>query len=496
MAGEIPAEALTVEGSASESGRVIEQRGIEYIPLSERHGRPLNLAGMWAGAVTSPLYVVYGALVVALGLSFAQTVVVILVGSLAYLLAGLASLPGPAAGTTAFGVSRGAFGGNGNRVVSLFNWFLQIGYEALDLSLVVLAALLLLGKAGVPASDGLTVAVIIVGGCLQGVLPLIGHAAVLRVLNWLVAPFVVLFAVLAVLVLPKVHADSGHTAGIPTMLIGLALVMSSGGLGWTMQASDYSRYLPPSTSRSRIVWSVTLGGMVPSALLMLLGAAVATVVPGAADPISGLPRAFASWFLVPYLLLVIVQLCAVNSLNFYSSAVTLQAIGLKVKRWHAVLIDTMICLCLTSLVIFSASFNSFVTDFLLFMIVWFAPWAGIFLVDWLLRRGTYDSRSLMDRHAGIYRRKAGLHIPGVVAQLVGMVASAMWLSTTAWQGPISIATDGSDLSVFMGFVVGGGLYYALARRSVRGEAALTPSPEENDRATLALLAGSPDRDAS
>jgi purine-cytosine permease-like protein len=261
------------------------------------------------------------------------------------------------------------------------------------------------------------------------------------------------------------------------MMVALALIATSGGLGWPINASDYSRYLPKNSDKKQIVWAVTAGGYIPSVLLALLGAAVATAVPVASDPISGLPHAFASWFLIPYLVLIVVQLFAINSIDLYSSGLTLQAIGLKIKRWQAVLVDTVVSGVITAVVIFSASFNTFLTDFLLFMIIWIAPWVGIFLVDYFLRRGTYDSRSLLDTRAGIYWRKAGVHVPGVVAQLLGMVAASMWLDTTVWQGPLSTATNGADFSIFMGTIVGGLAYYILARNSVRREAAFDTGVE-------------------
>jgi purine-cytosine permease-like protein len=120
--------------------------------------------------------------------------------------------------------------------------------------------------------------------------------------------------------------------------------------------------------------------------------------------------------------------------------------------------------------IFSSGFYSFLTDFLLFMIVWIAPWVAIFLTDWLMRRGRYDSRSLLTGRAGIYWRTDGVHVPGVVAQVVGMLAAASWLDTTVWQGPLSKATHLADFSVFMGAIFGAGVYYLLARRSVPREA--------------------------
>src|ERR1700761_8706707 len=93
-----------------------EARGIDYIPAAERRGRPVDLLWMWAGALFNVEYRVYGALVVG-------------VGNLSYLIPGLGSLQGPAAGTTVFTISRAPFGPRGARLVSAFNWITQGGYE-------------------------------------------------------------------------------------------------------------------------------------------------------------------------------------------------------------------------------------------------------------------------------------------------------------------------------------------------------------------------------
>jgi hypothetical protein len=56
-----------------------------------------------------------------------------------------------------------------------------------------------------------------------------------------------------------------------------------------------------------------------------------------------------------------------------------------------------------------------------------------------------------------------------VAQLIGMAASALWLDSTMFKGPFSSATNGADLSVFMGLLFGGGIYYLLERQAVARE---------------------------
>jgi nucleobase:cation symporter-1, NCS1 family len=454
----------------------VEHRGIEHVPLSDRWGRPRDLFWMWAGAVWNVEFVVYGGLaVVVFGLSFAQAVVVIVIGNLFYLLTGLASVQGPRAGTTAFAISRAPFGPNGNRMPSFFNWVTQVGFEIEGIALIVLAAIALTTKAGFLAGDPAKIIFIIVAVLIQAVLPLLGHAAVLRVLRWLSIPFVVLFVVMAIITTNKVNLHVPvHGAGWGSLFVFLALVISAGGLGWTENANDYSRYLPPGTDRRRTVFAVALGGAIPSALLEILGAAVATGVPGATS-ITGLISGFPGWFVVPYLVFAIVQLFAINTIDLYSSGVTLQSLVPKLHRIHCVLIDTVVCGALAAYAVFSSRFTTLLADFLLFIIVWLGPWCAIYLIDSWLRRNRYDTAALLNERGGRYYRNGGVHWPAIIAQVVGMVAAALWLNAySPYVSPLSSRVGGSDFSVFMGLFFGGITYWLLVRRSVRAEAEAAP----------------------
>jgi nucleobase:cation symporter-1, NCS1 family len=463
--------------SAARSVMSVEHRGIEHIPHADRWGRPSGLFWMWAGAVWNVEFVVYGALaVVVFQLSFAQAVGVIIVGNLFYVLTGLASLQGPRAGTTAFGVSRASFGPNGNRLPSFFNWVTQVGFEIEGIALVVFAAILLTSKAGFTAGVPAKVIFIILAVAIQAVLPVLGHTAVLKVLRWLAIPFVVLFAVLAGLAAGKVNLHVPvHGASWGALTIFLALVISAGGLGWTENANDYSRYLPADASKVRIVLAVALGGAIPSALLEILGAAIATGVPSATS-VNGLISGFPSWFIWPYLIFAIVQLFAINTVDLYSSGVTLQSLVPGLHRLQCVAIDTVIAGGLTAYAVFSSHFFTLLTDFLLFIILWLGPWCAIYLVDSWLRRNRYDHDSLLNER-GRYFRNGGVHWPAIIAQVLGMVCAAFWLNAYSPYvgffasrngGPI-----GSDFSVFIGLFVGGIVYYLLASRSVRAEGEAT-----------------------
>ena len=194
-----------VPGGSIEDEPTFEARGIDYIPAAERRGRPIDLCWMWAGALFNVEYVVYGALLVVatgFGLRFWQAALIIVVGNLSYIITGLGSLQGPKAGTAAFTINRAPFGPNGAKVIAAFNWVTQVGYEVVGLALVVAAGLALCDKAGIGSSTGLKVVLIILAAVIQMILPLFGHGTMLRVLRMLVLPFVVLFALLAILALP------------------------------------------------------------------------------------------------------------------------------------------------------------------------------------------------------------------------------------------------------------------------------------------------------
>jgi nucleobase:cation symporter-1, NCS1 family len=191
-----------------------------------------------------------------------------------------------------------------------------------------------------------------------------------------------------------------------------------------------------------------------------------------------------AWLVVVFLLFAMVQLFAINSLDLYSSGVTLQALGVRVKRYQAVIIDSVICLGVTTYALFDSSFSTYLKDFVDVVIIWIAPWVAIYLVDWGLRKWRYVPSELqrVDR-GGLYWSRGGVHWPAIIAQIVGMIASMSALyptfSVPRWMNPITVHSGGADFSVFTCIAAGGIVYAALAWKGVRLQA------ERQD----ALLAG-------
>jgi NCS1 nucleoside transporter family len=464
-------------GGAAEgySAFKLEQRGIEHVADADRKLRPAGLFWMWTGAIWNVEFLVYGALIVSFGLSFWQAVLAILVGNVFYMFLGWASLSGPKSGTTAFMVSRAPFGRNGNRAPSLFNWITQVGFEVEGLVIVVLIVVAMFVREGIHLDDtGKTIAIIL-AVLVQFVMPFLGHATITKVLRYLSYVFIVVFVIMACLVIPHAHVTSLHQSTSWWLWTGaLVLIVSAGGLGWTENAADYSRYLPADTPPARTFWAATLGGAIPSILLELLGAAAFLVSPQVTAA-AAVPASFASWFFWPFLILALPQLFAINTLDMYSSGVTLQALGLPAKRWVCVVIDTVISGGVTALVIFKGNFYTDLSGFLNYIVVWLGAWFGIYIVDYMLRRGRYEFASLAAKKGGLYWRNGGFNWKALVSLAAGMFAAMMWIDAAfyvpSYSSPLSNWSHGADFSWAFGLIVSAVIYFVLSFRSVPKEVA-------------------------
>jgi purine-cytosine permease-like protein len=366
-------------------------------------------------------------------------------------------------------------------VVALFNWVTQVGFEIEGIFFVVATVILLFSRYGTALNGPEKIVVIIVAALVQMIVPLLGHATITKILRYLAYVFIVFFAVLMAFIFQRLHLSAfhPHPASLAVWTTALVLLISVGGLGWTENGNDYSRYLPRSTPGSKTFWSAAMGGAIPSVILEILGV-FAFTIGGKTVGIAqiGVPQSFPSWFVTPFLIFAIFQLLTINTIDMYSSGVTLQALGVPVKRWGAVIVDTVVCAVVTGIILFHGNFYKDFSGFLLYIVVWLAPWFGILMTDYLLRGRQYHSLSLASTRGGLYWRNGGIHWPAIIAQALGMVAALLWINAEfdfpSYIGPISNhfpGLSGGDFSWAIGIVVGALTYWLLAGRGVRREAA-------------------------
>src|ERR1700727_400364 len=104
------------EGTYGEKIIAVEPGGAEFIPLNERHGRPLNLFWTWTSPNMEFATIFVGVLgVAAFGLSFWEAFLAIVIGTgLGGISQGLLSQEGPLFGVPQMVLSRLGFGYWGN----------------------------------------------------------------------------------------------------------------------------------------------------------------------------------------------------------------------------------------------------------------------------------------------------------------------------------------------------------------------------------------------
>lgn len=449
-----------------------ETRGIELIDDAQRHGRARDLFFIWAAPNVSILNITVGATLILLGLEIWQAIAVILASATLWILPGIIAASGPAAGTSGSVVTRAMYGVIGNKLfVAFVGWFIG----AVFLSLTWLGSSFmgadLLRRLGFGDSIWVPIGVTLVISAITVAVAIYGHGLILKLYPIMAAALIIVFVLVAIFILPTV--DWAYSS--PAALEGVAL-WSSISIGFTILAStplsfinspDIARYLPRSTRPRDIAAATALGGAVPAIVFTTVGALMATgLAPAAFD--AGIDVALFDLlppWLGPLLVLgVVINTIALNAMTAYTSSMSLQAIGLKLRRIPATIIVGVVGTALTVYLVLSTSLLEAANLMLQFLVIVSGPAMAIFVVDLLLRRNAYDGLDLFDdRRGGRFWFTGGWGIPGIAALLLGGFVTALSLSTTVWSGPIAIALGGVDLSVPLGIIVAGGVYVLLKR---------------------------------
>lgn len=458
-----------------------ETRGIEVIGDAERHGRARDLFFVWAAPGVSILNFTIGATLILLGLEIWQAVLVILASALLWVFPGIIAASGPASGTSGSVVTRAMYGIIGNKLfVAFVGWFIGAVFLALTWLASSFMGADLLRRIGLSDPVWVPIGVTIVVSAVTIAVAIFGHALILRIYPVMAVLLFAIFVLVALFILPTVNW--GYTAAHP--LSGIAL-WSAITVGFTILASsplsfinspDLARYLPRSTKPSHIAAATALGGAVPFVVFTIVGVLLATgLKSGAFD--AGIDVALfdllPGWMGPLLVIGVIVNTIALNAMTAYSSSMSLQAIGFRLKRIPAAIIVGLVGTALTVYLVLSSSLLEAANLLLQFLVVVSGPAMAIFVVDVFRRRNVYDGLDLFDdRRGGRFWYTGGWSIPGITALVIGGVATASCLSTDVWTGALSAAIGHIDLSVPVGMTVSALLYTLLSRTRLGEEGRL------------------------
>jgi nucleobase:cation symporter-1, NCS1 family len=471
----------------------VETNGINVIDESERKGTPRQLFWPWFGANVSVLGLAYGSFLFGFGISFWQAVAAGVIGIVvSFLLCGLVAIAGKRGSAPTLVLSRAAFGVNGNRVPAVLSWVLTVGWETVLVSLATLATSTVFTQLGWGGGTATKVVALVVVAALVVLGGVLGFDVIMRMQALITIVTGVLTIVYIALVAPTIDWSTVTSAepGSTAVFIGaLIFVMTGYGFGWVNAAADYSRYLPRQSSTRGVVGWTTFGGALAPVVLLIVGLLLAgsdselSAAIGA-DPIGALGTILPTWFLVPFILVVVLGLIGGALLDIYSSGLSLLAAGLRVPRPVAATIDGALMVLGTIFVVFVADefFFQF-QGFLITLGVPIAAWCGIMLADIALRKRDYAEPDLFDP-----RGRYGSVQPVPLALLVvgtglgwGLVTNtfAGWLD---WQGYLlgPLGLDDPDegwafanLGVLVAFAIGLLGTLLLRRSAVRAQETLS-----------------------
>jgi purine-cytosine permease-like protein len=297
----------------------------------------------------------------------------------------------------------------------------------------------------------------------QVVVAFVGHNMVHAFERYAFPYLLVVFGLAAVFILVKANFGAGPDTKLQgplgeTGAFTLTFSAAFGyAVGWNPFASDYTRYLPSTTSRFMTGLWAGLGVFVACVVLELVGAALVTIpetkgLPNPTDQfIQPLPR------LVAALALLGVALGSVtaNVINIYSGALSFLTLGIKlpssIRRAVVALGAGVVGYVVGVLLQAQVGPGSKYENFLLLISYWIAPFLAVVLVDYWLRRGEYNEAVFFDPR----------HRPwqGVVAMAAGIVLSFPFWNNPVFTGPLPKAVPAlGDITFVVGFVVTAVLY--------------------------------------
>ncbi|WP_329154369.1 cytosine permease [Streptomyces sp. NBC_01456] len=429
----------------------VERHGIEPVPENNRYGKPARLFTVWFAPNLTMTGVFSGTVGVTLGLDFWTAFTAMVLGTLVGAVpAAYLGTWGSRTGTGQLPLSRLAFG-RGVALPGIMQWLSSVAWDAL---IGLFGGEALAQLLGWPFWLGALVILL-----LQGAVGVFGYEALHRlqtVMTFVLgAAFLVLGAkLLSGVPLPlhgSAHGADRLGAFVLTSTIALSLAVS-----WAPYASDFSRYLPRTTSGPRMFWYSLLGMVLSFAWVQALGLWGAALFTD--QTAAGVHKLLGGGALGAFGLLAIAAaaVCS-NAMNDYSGSLALQTAGIRVPRPLAAAAAAALGFLLV-LWLHDADTTVRFQNLLLFVGYWIPGFVGIVLVDARLRARARQGAPI-DVEAEFARPQPWW--PACVAFVVAFAAAVPFMDTTLFVGPVAAALHGADIAYYVAFLVSVAVYLPL-----------------------------------
>ena len=484
----------------------IETNGVEQIPVHQRNATPLDLFRLIFGGANTFSTAVLGSFPVLFGLSFQAGLLAILLGTLvgAVILAPM-GLFGPINGTNN-AVSSGAhFGVHGRIVGSFLSLLTAIAFFSLSVwssgDALVGGAQRLVGLPEDNLSLGLAYglfAVLVLTVCIYGFRFMLW---VNKVAVWTAS---VLFLVGIFAFAPNFDFNfagslSRGQEGFWAAFIGAALVAMSNPISFGAFLGDWSRYIPRTTAKSRIMGAVILAQLA-TLLPSIFGLATATIVAAKAPDyitnnnyVGGLLAVSPTWFFLPVCLLAVIGGMSTGTTALYGTGLDMSSVFPRVlSRVKATLLIGVMSIAFIFIGRFAANLVQSVSTFVVLIITCTTPWMVIMLIGLLVRRGWYCPQDLQvftrGETGGRYWFSHGWNWRGLGAWIPSALVGLCFVNLPGqFVGPLGNLAGGIDVSLLVTLGLAAALYGVLLKVFPEPSAVYGPGRDAAGTApTLAL----------
>jgi NCS1 nucleoside transporter family len=451
---------------------------IEPIPDADRDSTGAQQMWIWAGANIAPVNWALGALGIVLKLGLWETIAVIVLGNIVGCAIFAAfTVMGHKTGVNQMVLSRSAFGRRGAYLPSLLMFLMTLGWIGVNTYFPVKISMAILGQFGIAETGVMTFIVITLVMVIQVGIGIYGFYAIRTFEKYTVPVTAVIMVLMSVLAWSQPGVVNWNLVSpLPpgahlAMLTLLTTAIGVGwGISWVTWASDYSRFVPRSVSSSSVFWYSYVGMFVPTVWLGILGATIASVTLDT-DPAKMVSAVFGGVASLLVLLMVLHGPIATNILNVYSAALAALSMNVRLSRTALALVAGVVGYLVTIYFVFAPSFAKAFDNWMISLLLWMSPWAGVVLADfYIVRKSRIDVAELYKSpETSAY---GDVNWGGIIAFLAGLVAGWSFQDglVPALQGPISGLLDGADLSWLFGIVVAGAVYLAIGGRKLKAPA--------------------------
>ncbi|SNX65689.1 purine-cytosine permease-like protein [Streptomyces sp. TLI_55] len=271
-------------------------------------------------------------------------------------------------------------------------------------------------------------------------------------------------------------ADAATQSLFWPSFIGAALIVLSNPVSFGAFLGDWSRYIPASTPRRRVVGAAFLS-QIATLLPFLFGLGTASIIatkapeyvdPAAPDFVGGLLAISPGWFFLPVCLLALIGGMSTGTTALYGTGLDFSSVFPRLSRVQATLLVGVASIAFIFIGRFGLNLVQSISTFATMIITCTTPWMVVMILGFWTRRGWYDPEALQvfnrRQCGGRYWFAHGWNWRGMTAWWVSALLGVLFTNIPGqFVGPLGDLANGVDISLPLSLVVSAVLFLTLLR---------------------------------